>query len=448
MTWLAGSMSISGLSGSASPAMERQLTHSAKNHMLDNNDNFSPDGRFLCYDIREMVGPDIGNSGSIEKVEIASGKETLLYRPGKILTGERPAPGVGAVSFAPNGNKVVFIHGPPVEETATRGYYGKANRQGAEVIADGSGRMQWLDKRDVSASGRTVPGAQRGGTHRHEYSLDGRRIGCTYDDFLLTNYERTVAFMEKTPKAPAPALCYFAILVPIVPRGTARPGELERAEGDSWIGEHGYMRGFIGKVREPDGSYQESLFVADVPPDVDIPTADSGSRTRFPTPPNGVKIRRLTHLRAEGIVRGTVTGDRIAYYGYAPDGTRQVFIIPSDGSDESTEPEKRPVQATHLPHGVGPGLRWVPSGNWLVCTSNGGIVAVCTRKGDDFGKTVFLTPQGDRPARDQLVVSPDGTLLAYNKAVPTTDDRGRVVKTYRGLDFTQIFILPFNEDSL
>ncbi|HPX40776.1 MAG TPA: DUF3748 domain-containing protein, partial [Candidatus Hydrogenedentes bacterium] len=57
---------------------ERQITTSAKNHNLDNNDNFSPDGRFLCYDTRETVGSGIGNGQTIEKVELATGEETML----------------------------------------------------------------------------------------------------------------------------------------------------------------------------------------------------------------------------------------------------------------------------------------------------------------------------------------------------------------------------------
>jgi hypothetical protein len=427
-------------------AAERQLTFSPRNHYLDNNDNFSADGRFLCYDTREMFGPDIGNCGSIEKVEIANRNETVLYQPERRLTGEHAAPGVGAASFSPIENKVVFIHGPPLAEAEVRGYYAKANRQGTEVLADGNGILRWLDKRDVDRSRDTVSGAHRGGTHRHEYSLDGKRIGCTYDDFLLTNYDRTVAFMEKNPKPPVGASCYFAILVPIVARGMAQPGQLERASGDSWVGRQGLMHAFIGKVREPDGSYKESLFVVDVPADVDITSADSGSQTRFPTPPKGTKIRRLTHTRAEGIVRGTVAGERIAYYGESADGTWQVFIIPSDGSDQSPNPAKRPMQVTHLPKGAGPGLRWHPSGNVVVCTSNGGIVAVCVKAGPDFCKTVFLTPQGDGAPRDQLVCSPDGALLAYNRIVETKDPTGKVAKNYRGLDLCQIFLLPFDQD--
>jgi hypothetical protein len=289
------------------------------------------------------------------------------------------------------------------------------------------------------------------GTHRHEYSLDGKRIGFTYDDFLLTQYDRTVGYMERNPMAPPPALCYFALLVPVVPRGTAKPGEIERAQGDSWVGKHGLMRAFIGKVREPDGTYQESLFVTDVPAGVDITTADSGSPTRFPAPPKGIKIRRLTHTRAAGIVRGSLQGDRIAYYAGAPDGKNQIFVIRSDGSDEDPNPAKRPVQATHFPKGAGPGLRWHPSGNWIVCTSDGGVAAICVKSGPTFGKTVFLTAQGDGPAREHLVLSLDGKLLAYDRSVPTQDKAGKSMKTYNGLDPSQIFILPFpdsNQDAL
>ena len=34
------------------PMKEKQISFSNKNHALDNNDNFSPDGKFLCYDTR------------------------------------------------------------------------------------------------------------------------------------------------------------------------------------------------------------------------------------------------------------------------------------------------------------------------------------------------------------------------------------------------------------
>ena len=216
-------------------------------------------------------------------MEIATGAETVLCEAKEFVTGAKAAPGIGATSFIPSENKVICIHGPNLEEVPVRGYYGKPNRQGTIVDADGKGGLVWLDKRDIDTSRDTIPGAHRGGSHRHEYTLDGKRVGFTYDDFILTKYERTIGYCETNhPKAPKPATGYFALLVPVVPTGTAKPGELEHAAADSWIGEHGLMRGFIGKVKEEDGSYTDSLFVVDVPANVDITTANSGSATRFP----------------------------------------------------------------------------------------------------------------------------------------------------------------------
>lgn len=425
-------------------AEERQVTDSPKDHNLDNNDNFSPDGHFLCYDTRGTVGSGIGNSQSIEKVEIATGRETVLYAPEKTVVGDNAAPGVAACTFCPVAEKVAFIHGPPLDQVPQRGYYAKSNRSGAEVLADGSQKLIWLDCRDVETSRDTLPGAQRGGTHRHEYTLDGKRIGFTYDDFLLPQYGRTVGYMEPRNDAPDGATHYFALLVPVVPQGTSKPGEIEVASGDSWIGRHGYMRAFIGKVRAEDGkSYEESLFVVDVPADVDITTADSGSAKRYPKPPKGVSIRRLTHDKATGTVRGTEDGDRIAYYGVAEDGTTQIFIIPSDGSDRDPDPKKHPVQATHLPEGVDGGLRWHPSGNSIACLSNGGVTVTCVKPGPDFGKSVFLTSHGDGSERIDLVWSQDGKILAYGKAVPTKDADGKPFKTFAGIDPTQIFVCDF-----
>lgn len=426
---------------------ERQLTASPCNHDLDNNDNFSPDGRYLVYDTRETIGPGIDNGQSIEMVEVETGKETVLYRPKVSVTGKRPAPGIGAASFSGASNDIAFIHGPPVEEMDVRGPYDKPNRNGAHVVGDpkvqpkdGEYPMSWLDKRDIATDRPTLPGAHRGGTHRHEYTLDGTRIGFTYNDFLLPQYGRTVGYMEANPKSPAPASHYFAVMVPVVPKDTAKPGEIEVAQGDSWIGREGTMRAFIGTVKEDEGSYKDSLFVIDVPRTVDITTADSGSATSFPKPPKGVSIRRLTHESAAGTVRGTADGKRILYSGTAADGTKQLFVIPSDGSDRSDDPGKRPVQLSHFATGVDSFWRWHPSGETVFCISNGAVASICAQPGPKFGETVLLTPE-DGVLRKNLVLSPDGRRLALNKAVPTLGADGKPAKDYAGRDFLQIFLL-------
>jgi Protein of unknown function (DUF3748)/WD40-like Beta Propeller Repeat len=425
-------------------AEERQLTYTAKNHNLDSTHNFSGDDLFLCYDTRGLVGSGIGNCQSIEKVDVATGEETVLYAPSESVIGEKAAPGMGAAYFSAAENKVAFIHGPPVEEVAARGYYDSNNRNGAEVVADGSGRLTWLDTRDVARDRDTTPGAHRGGTHDHEYTPDGKRIGLTYDDFLMPEYDRTIGYLEKNPEVPEGASHYFALLVPTVPKDTSKPGEIEKAWGDNWVDAHGYQRAFIGKVRSADGvHYEQSLFVVDIPPGTDITTADSGSATRFPTPPEGVRVRRLTQSHADGIVRCHPDTKRIAYYSGAPDGSKQIFVIPADGAENHQDPAKRPVQVTDFAGGVAGGVRWHPSGNAVAYVANNGVAVACVKAGTNFGKTVFLTPQGDAPDRRNLVWSHDGKTLAFNKRVPTRDSDGNAVKTCDGQDLQQVFLVDF-----
>ena len=213
----------------SSTMKEKQITFEPKTHALDNNDNFSPDGKYLCYDTRGMVfNNNLANSKSIEKVEIATGIETVLWKP-ESVSGENAAPGVAAVSYHPIQNKVIFIHGPNLDEVEERGYYDIRNRTGVEVSADGKGVITKVDMRDIATGRPTTPGAQRGGTHRHEYSRDGKRIGFTYDDFLQQDYDRSIGYMEKNNKAPIGYTDYFAVLLKPVKKGTAKPGEIEKA---------------------------------------------------------------------------------------------------------------------------------------------------------------------------------------------------------------------------
>ena len=206
------------------------------------------------------------------------------------------------------------------------------------------------------------------------------------------------------------------------------------------------MRAFIGKVRNADGiTYEESLFVADVPLEVDITSADSGSATRYPVPPKGVTLRRLTHSWAAGIVRGAPDGSQIAYYGKDKFGRSQIFLIDAHGSDEEQSPRLRPRQATFFEHGTEAGLRWHPDGKSILCISDNGIAMTCVQEGPFFGKSVFLTPKGDGKDRHAPVFSPDGRSIAYNRTTETFDQEGRCVKNYAGKDLVQIFMLELHQ---
>jgi hypothetical protein len=416
---------------------EKQISFSAKNHALDNNDNFSPDDKFLCYDTRGTVFNDnIGNCKTIEKIEISTGLETVLYEP-ESVTGEQAAPGVGAVSWHPSENKVVFIHGPLTGELEKRGYYGITNRTGVEVSADGNAVVTKVDMRDISIERPTIPGVHRGGTHRHEYSRNGNRIGFTYDDFLLTSYDRTIGYMETIDRSPEGYTHFFAVLLKPAEKGKSKPGEIEKAYGDSWVGAAGSMRAFIGKVRAENGvDYNYDLFVADIPDNVDITTAFSGTATEYPEPPQGIKIRRLTQSgTVSGIVRGSSDGKTIAYLDKNEAGIYQVFVIASNVSALSADPQMNPRQLSNFSSDVSC-IRWHPSGNWVFGIVNGNIVVMDAVPGENFGKTIMLT--SDSEVRNDLVVSTDGNLLACTKEKTAENDK----------IFKQIFVSELNWDRI
>jgi len=419
---------------------EKQITYSAKTHALDNNDNFSPDGRFLCYDTRGTVyNENLANSKSIEKVEIATGEETILWDPPSI-TGEEAAPGIAAVSFHPNENKVIFIHGPGLDEVKERGTYSIRNRTALVVDGNGGKNAIKVDMRDIS-NRVTTPGAHRGGTHRHEYSKDGTRIGFTYDDFLVQDYDRTIGFMQPDANVPEGYTHYFAVILKPAKTGLSLAGKIEKAYGDSWIDEAGSMRAFIGKVRAQNGiDYENDLFVADIPKDINIGTSSSGTHDHYPEPPEGIAIRRLTEgMNVTGIVRGSPDGTQVAFAAPDKEGIDQVYITNALGSD------KQPTLLTRLASPVS-SIRWHPSGEWFFFISDGNVFVTYHGSRPGSGPTIQLSD--DRLQRDQLVVSPDGSLLAYIIPVPTQDSSGAIVKDAGGSDFRQIFCMELDWENL
>ncbi|MEO9894105.1 DUF3748 domain-containing protein [Aurantibacter sp.] len=422
---------------------EKQLTFNAKSHVLDNNDNFSPDGNFLCYDTRYMVfNTNLANSKSVEKVNISTGEETILWQP-ESVSGENAAPGVAAVSYHPTENKVIFIHGPQLDEIELRGYYDIKNRNGAIVSADGNGIFSIADLRDISTDNPTIAGAQRGGTHRHEYSKNGERVGFTYDDFLQQEYDRTIGYMEPNKNAPEGFSHFFAVLLKPTKKGESKAGEIEKAYGDSWVDSLGTKRAFIGKVRAKNGvDYENSLFIAEIPNSVDITTAYAGDANTYPEPPKGIQVTRLTHSTTDdGIVRGSFAGDKIAYLSKDKKGIAQVFVIAADGSDISNDPSKRPVQVTNYTSDAG-FIRWHPSDKWIFSISQGKVYASYIGDSDSFGKSILLTP--NELNRENLVVSHDGKILAYDALIAHKSE-SRIIDGEQTNLYKQIFLLDIQD---
>ena len=227
---------------------------------------------------------------------------------------------------------------------------------------------------------------------------------------------------------PGGATHWFTVLVPVVPQDRAKPGELIAAAFDSWVGKQGLMRAFLGRVKEADGSFRSSLFVVDVPANVDVTTAEAGTRRKFPAPPQGVRVRRLTQGDHQGIVRGSPDGRQIAYLAKDAAGKWQVFLIGVDGAGER--------QLTRFPEGVRHGARWHPSGKGLAVVTERGVAVVSLS-----GKAV---PVVEGQGIEGLVWSNSGNQLAYNRRVPHPSG----AKDGQGLDFLQIFTVMLSDEIL
>ncbi|MGB5554535.1 MAG: DUF3748 domain-containing protein [Flavobacteriaceae bacterium] len=426
---------------------EIQITHDFNyNHDLDNNDNFSPDDQWLVYDTRIEEGA-ISANAKIEKVNLKTGEKVVLY---ELPQNSAYGPGVGAVSYSPTENKVVFIHG--LLNCSEDKPYEQWRRTGVIIDESKPGVPIFMDARDLTTP--YTPGALRGGTHRHEWSGDGTYIGFTYNDAVLKALEdstgitsnlRTIGVSKKGKKVTVEATDqgenfsgeWFSVLVvSVVPDPKPGTDEISRAAGDSWVGTLGYKktddsqqmaRGFIGTVKDKDGNNVDEVFLVDIPSTLMTPNGTEpleGTATTFPAPPKGAAQRRLTHTATskfpgcEGIVRSSSDGELLGYLAFDTHGIKQVFTISPLGGNA--------VQQTFHPTNVESGVRWHPTEHRICYVWNKAIIS------KEIGKdeVTALTASSENPPHN-LVWSHDGNTIAYNKMV--TNEKGETAK--------QIFII-------
>jgi hypothetical protein len=427
--------------GRLAKGAERQITQgSHMHHFLDNNDNFSPDDRFLVFDTRTVAG-GIAASQMIAKLEIATGQITPLYRsPNSNAFG----PGVGAASFAHDRNEVIFIHGP-LHPTDRSNQYEQFRRIGALAAGDGSGTIRFADARDNVPP--FTPGALRGGTHRHELSGDGNWIGFTYNDAVMRDYGQKIGrdldlrtlgvtrlghrvAVPESAQFPRHADGFSVTIVTVTPNPEPGSDEISRAAGDSWVGRDGYVNGdgrrrraraFIGTTRSANGHALDELYIVDIPDDITRPGPWGpleGTDHSFPAPPAGTSQRRLTYTGTrmfpgcEGIVRASHDGRQIAFRMQDDQGQWQIYLISPLGGV--------PRQVTFIAGGVDGGPRWHPSGNAIVCVAGTRVIATVVKPGPLLGKSCVLSDR--EPAPFALVWSHAGKTIAYNRMVQ--DDAG------------------------
>ncbi len=283
-----------------------QLTKTASGHTLHNNGVFSLNGQWLVFDGRNEE-TKIGETSVIGIVNVKTGEERAIYNT------TNPSifgPGVGAASFNPVMDRVVFIHG--LLSATEFEPYAMTRRTGVAVDLRSPQEPIFLDARDVSPP--FAAGSLRGGTHGHCWSADGKMLSYTYNDEFVNPDMRTVGVMipNASPIHPGPGKgnndgsMYAAVIAQTVTDPNKGSDEISRAFDECWVGKNGYINGdgdhipyaiaFQGNTLDNKGNVVTEIFIVDVDTSKILDDVSAvGKMGECPHVPSGITQRRITN---------------------------------------------------------------------------------------------------------------------------------------------------------
>jgi WD40 repeat protein len=419
--------------------VEKQLTFAPHGHILTNVGVWSPDGRWIVYDVRTDPAGSVFDGTRIERVDVATGRVEVLY-------GSRHGASCGVVTYSPTDDRVVFIHGP--EHPTPEWQYAAHHRRGVIVNADRPGAPVNLDACDLTPP--FTPGALRGGTHVHTFSADGQWVAFTYEDHVLAQLDPECADHDHNQRNVGVSAPLGPVTVPKThPRNHAgshfsvlvtrtvnrpRPGsdEIARAFEDAWVGTSGYLRpdgqrqrraiAFQGEVVTERGDRIHEVFVVDIPDDVTVPSDAgpiAGTSIRRPMPPRGTIQRRLTYTcnrKYAGLkgprhwLRSSPDGSHIAFLMRDDAGVVQLWTVSPNGGD--------PEPVTHGGHDIASAFTWSPDGRRIAHVMDTSICVTNVASGE----TIRLTPRvadEKAPRPEACVFAPDGGAIALVRPAPS-----------------------------
>lgn len=339
---------------------EVQLTSGTYGHFLNSTQVFSPDDQWIVYDTRNVDG-GIGETPEIQMVHVETGEVKSLY---KIAAQTQYGPGVGAATFSPHEDLVLFIHGIRNADAAKP--YGFARRTAVGVKTGEPQNPIFFDARQVTEP--FVAGALRGGTHAYSWSGDGKWLCFTYNDYVMEQLAkkdpavkdlRTIAVMAPG-KVQVPAdsslennsgELFSAVVATVVENPKPGSDEIDKAFDEGWVGKKGYKKAdgswqtravaFQGNVRNENNETVAEVFITDIPDDITKAAAGKpleGIATTRPNVPAGVQQRRITHTKtgvqgARHWLKSTSDGEWIFFLTKDSAGIIQVATVsPSGGA--------------------------------------------------------------------------------------------------------------------
>ncbi|MEX0883299.1 MAG: DUF3748 domain-containing protein, partial [Cyclobacteriaceae bacterium] len=353
-------------------------------------------------------------------VHLKRGLKRTIY---EVLNAHQKGPGVGAVSYHPFKNQVVFIHG--LQNASDNYPYAGYRRTGVIVDELNPGVPIFMDSRDVIKP--FTPGALRGGTHRHQWSADGDWIGFTYNDALMVALEektgksydlRTVGVAHRNgPKVLVDrgdgniqGAWYSALVVRVVPEPTPGTNEIKKAYGDWWVGTEGYplknggyqrSRAFMGDVVTCDGKEITEVFIVDIPEQIHFPGEAGplqGSETQMPMPPKGAITKRLTFSEGRRFpgtasvprhwLSSSMDGTYISFLAKDEGGIVQVYLVSPHGGER--------IQASFHTTDVQSTVRWHPKNREFTYICDNRIFLNTVDEKGSIGNAVGITERSQK----------------------------------------------------
>lgn len=406
---------------------EKQLTNDARGHQLTNINVWTPDSQWLVYDVRPHGGSFTGST--IERVNVETGEVQVIYQATQ-------AAHVGVVTVsAQSPVRYAFIHGP--ENPDAQWQYDFHHRRGV-IVTEPEAVAVTLDALDITAP--FTPGALRGGTHVHVFSPDASRLSFTYNDHVLHELDtcldqRNVGVALASQGVISPKHhpreydgSHFSVLVSqTTPQPTPGSDDITRAYEEGWIGTEGYLKpdgsrqrwalAFIGDTLSASGEKLPEVFV------VDLPEADEGyqragasplqgTATTLPSPPEGVRQRRLTFTAEQAFpgvalqprhwLRASPDGSAIAFLMKDEHGVVQLWTISPNGGE--------PRQISRTQTGIQSAFSWHPAGHSIALVCDNSVMTLNV----ESGEMRRLTERSENaPCGDAVVFSPDGKKVAF-----------------------------------
>lgn len=422
---------------------EKQITSGGKGHFINPVQAFSPDNNWIVYDTRNDGG-HIGRTGSIERVNINTGKTETVY---KTEMQTEFGPGVGAVAYHPIEDKVVFIHG--IRNSDRDKPYDLTRRTGVMVDLTEPGEGVFIDARDVTEPFSS--GALRGGTHAHSWSADGSWITFTYNDEVVAKaanadnglkdlrlvgvsapWGRVEIEPDKSGENNSGSM--FSMLVTEVTENP-RPGsdEIEKAYEDGWIGTNGYVKSngtrqkraiaFLGDVISEKGEKVTEVFVVDVPDeykDLESQQQLKGTSQSRPLPLDGISQRRVTYStnrKFPGVqgprqwMKSTPDGTLLFFMMKDNDGSIQIYSVPTIGGDiKQITNNSFSIETSFDIDGKGKRITYGAQGRIYITSIDTGVTK-CVLENVDNKYSELHSVQWSR----------NGEIIAYNRKVAQGD---------------------------